>query len=55
MRKLGMDDRSGSERGDRARLKNQMRRLFTSSIQLVYADGDHEVMVSSFIADRAEY
>ena len=27
MRKLGMDDRSGSVRGDRTRLKNQMRRL----------------------------
>ena len=29
MRKLGLEDRSGSPRGDRARLKNQMRRLFT--------------------------
>ena len=55
MRKLGMDDRSGSVRGDRARLKNQMRRLFTCSVQLVCAEGDHEIVVSSFVADRAEY
>ena len=32
-----------------------MRRLFRCSVQLVYADGDHEVQVHSFIADRAEY
>ena len=28
MRKLGMEDRSGSPRGDRTRLRNQMKRLF---------------------------
>ena len=55
MRKLGMADRSGSARGDRARLKNQMRRLFTCSVQLVYAEGEHEVVVSSFIAERADF
>ena len=55
MHKLGLEDRSGSPRGDRARLKNQMRRLFTCSVQLVYAEGDHEVVVSSYIADRAEF
>ena len=55
MRKLGMESHSGGERGDRTRLKNQMRRLFRCSVQLVYADGDHEVQVHSFIADRAEY
>ena len=55
MRKLGMADRSGSARGDRARLKNQIRRLFTCSVQLVYAEGEHEVVVSSFIAERADF
>ena len=55
MRKLGLEDRSGSPRGDRARLKNQMRRLFTCSVQLVYAEGDHELIVSSFVAERADF
>ena len=53
--KLGLTDRSGGAKGDRTRLKNQMRRLFRCSVQLVYEGGDHEVVVSSFIADRAEY
>ena len=30
MRKLGMEDRSGSPRGDRTRLRNQMKRLFSA-------------------------
>ena len=38
MRKLGMEDRSGSARGDRSRLKNQMRRLFHSHVELIYKD-----------------
>ena len=36
MRKLGMDDRSGSPRGDRTRLRNQMQRLFGCNVQLIY-------------------
>ena len=55
MRKLGMDDRSGGGRGDRTRLKNQMRRLFGCTVTLVYEDEQREARVSSFIADRAEY
>ena len=57
MRKLGMDDRSGSVRGDRTRLKNQMRRLFGCTVTLVYEDEDaqRELRVSSLVADRAEY
>ena len=55
MHKLGMEDRSGGRHGERARLKNQMTRLFRSSVQLIYTDGEHEVTVSSFIADRTEY
>ena len=34
MRKLGMGDRSGSARGDRTRLKNQMCRLFSTTVAL---------------------
>ena len=55
MHKLGMEDRSGGRHGERARLKNQMDRLFTSSVQLVSAADDHKVVVSSFVAERAEF
>ena len=55
MHKLGMEDRSGGLHGERTRLKNQMRRLFGCSVQLVYTDADHEVLVHSVIADRAEF
>ena len=33
IRKLGMQDGSGSPRGDRTRLRNQMQRLFSATIQ----------------------
>ena len=52
MHKLGMEDRSGGRHGERARLKNQMDRLFTSSVQLVYAADDHKVVVSSLPMTR---
>ena len=55
MRKLGMEDRSGSARGDRTRLKNQMGRLFSTTVALIYADERHQVRVSSLVADRAEF
>ena len=55
MHKLGLDDQGGGERGNRVRLKNQMERLFSCSVSLVYADAGHKVQVHSFIADRAEY
>ena len=55
MRKLGMDDRSGSARGDRSRLKNQMRRLFHSHVELIYEDARGERFVNSAIADRGEF
>ena len=32
-----------------------MRRLFSCSVSLVYADAQHEVRVHSFVADRAEF
>ena len=55
MHKLGMEDRSGGRHGERARLKNQMERLFTCSVQLIYTESDHKVVVSSFVAERAEF
>ncbi len=55
MRQIGLDDRSGGLNGERTRLKKQMRRLFSCSVQLVYTDADHEVLVHSVIADRAEF
>ena len=55
MRKLGMGDDSGSPRGDRTRLRNQMRRLFHASIQLIYEDEGSKASVSSFVADRTEF
>ena len=55
MRKLGMSDDSGSPRGDRTRLRNQMRRLFNAHVQLVYEDERGEASVSSSVADRTEF
>ena len=55
MHKLGLEDQGGGERGNRVRLKNQMQRLFSCSVSLVYADAGHKVQVHSFIAERAEY
>ena len=54
MRKLGMQDDSGSPRGDRLRLRNQMRRLFSASVELVYEDEHSKRFVASRIADRGE-
>ena len=55
MRKLGMEDRSGSPRGDRTRLRNQMKRLFGCSVSLIYEDERGEARVSSLVADRAAF
>ena len=54
MRTLGMEDRSGSPRGDRTRLRNQMDRLFHSHVQLIYEDERHKASVSSQVADRTD-
>ena len=55
MRKLGMHDDSGSKRGDRTRLRNQMRRLFHCTVSLIYGDERGEQFISSNIADRGEF
>ena len=54
MGKLGIHDRSGSARGDRTRLRNQMKRLFRCQVELVYEDKHGERSVSSRIANRTE-
>ena len=55
MRKLSMQDDSGSPRGDRTRLRNQMKRLFGCSVSLIYEDEHGEARVSSLVADRAAF
>ena len=54
MRDLGMQTSGGSTRGDRARLRNQMRRLFRCQVELIYEDKHGERSVASRIADRTE-
>ena len=56
MRKLGIaSSDSGGAWGIRTRLKNQMKRLFNASIQLVYEDEHGERFVASHIADSGEF
>ena len=55
MRKLGMSDDSGSPRGDRTRLRNQMKRLFGCSVQLIYEDERVTASMTSPVAARAEF
>ena len=55
MRKLGMEDRSGSPRGDRTRLRNQMKRLFGCSVQLIYEDERVTASMTSLVASRTEF
>ena len=54
MRKLGMEDRSGSVRGDRTRLRNQMDRLFGCTVSLIFEDKIGYKRVSSLVADKHE-
>ena len=55
MRTLDIYSTSGGSRGDRTRLRNQMRRLFNTHVQLVYKDKHGEANVSSSVADRSEF
>ena len=54
MRKLGMQDDSGSPRGDRTRLRNQMKRLFNAHVQLIYEDEQVSTSINSPVASRTE-
>ena len=55
MRTLGIGSTSGGSRGDQTRLRNQMDRLFHSSVQLIYEDERSKASISSFVADRTEF
>ena len=55
MRKLGMTPIGGGNRGDRTRLRNQMRRLFNAHIQLAYEDERVSASVNSPVASRTGF
>ena len=55
MQKLGISSDSGGSRGDRTRLRNQMKRLFNASVRLIYEDEHGEASMSSLVADRTEF
>ena len=52
MRTLGVYSSSGEKY---TRLRNQMRRLFSATVQLVYKDERGETRVSSLVARRTEF
>ena len=55
MRKLGVAPIGGGSRGERTRLRNQMRRLFNAHIQLAYEDKNVDATVNAVIADRTVF
>ena len=52
MRTLGVYSSAG---GVHTRLRNQMKRLFSAHVQLIYEDEHGEARVSSSVADRSEF
>ena len=55
MRKLDISNDSGGSRGERTRLRNQMDRLFSASVSLIYEDEHSKQFVTSPIAARGEF
>ena len=55
MRKLDISSDSGGSRGERTRLRNQMDRLFSASVSLIYEDEHSKQFVTSPIANRGEF
>ena len=55
MRTLGMVPIGGGSRGERTRLRNQIKRLFGSSVTLIYEEPAGFARVSSFVADKHEF
>ena len=55
MRKLGMAPIGGGSRGDRTRLRDQMKRLFNAHIQLAYEDKQVSASVNSPVASRTGF
>ena len=55
MRTLGINSDSGGVRGEQTRLRNQMKRLFSCAVSLIYKNGECEAAVNSPIARRTEF
>ena len=55
MRKLGINSDSGGVRGEQTRLRNQMKRLFSCAVSLIYKNEQGEAAVNSPIARRTEF
>ena len=55
MRQLDMAPIGGGSRGERTRLRDQMRRLFNAHIQLAYEDKQVSASVNSPVASRTEF
>ena len=55
MRKLDLHTSGGSSRGDRTRLRNQMKRLFHCTVSLIYEHERVAASASSLVADRTEF
>ena len=55
MRKLDMAPIGGGSRGERTRLRNQMKRLFNAYIQLAYEDKQVSASVNSPVASRTGF
>ena len=55
MRKLDIISTSGGIRGERTRLRNQMKRLFSCTVSLIYEDSSGFTRVSSLVADKHEF
>ena len=55
MRKLGLESEGGGAWGARTRLRNQMERLFRSTVSLVYENERGSASISSLVADRTEF
>ena len=55
MRSLGINSDSGGARGEQTRLRNQMNRLFSATVSLIYDDKSGFKRVSSLVADKHEF
>ena len=55
MRRMGMAPIGGGNRGERTRLRDQMRRLFNAHIQLAYKDEQVSASVNSPVASRTGF
>ena len=55
MRKLDLNATAGGPTGSRTRLQNQMDRLFSCQVELIYEDQHSKRFIASRIADRGEF